>query len=435
VAISNVICLVIDRLHAGYLGAYGNTWIRTPTIDRLAAESFVFDRAIIDSPNLRLQYDSLWMGMHVLCPKVMEAGAVPMAKGFSQAGRHTTLITDSTEVAEHPLAAAFDERIAISQTEGGGSAQNRRLASSVEDTEAASFFASAIDWLQTARKPFLFWLHTETLGRVWDAPLEFRQQYGDEDDPAPNESADVPNRVLSERFDPDEVLGVRHAYAGQVTLLDELIAALLEAIDGANLSDDTLLVLFSPRGFPLGEHRRLGPCDEALYAELTHVPWLIRFPAALGLAGRTQALVQSADLPTTILDACGLPIGALPTGGGRSAMPLLQGDRAPRFDRAFAVGPAEQYAVVTPAWSLRVSNQSVKPESNEASSASGSAAEKRVELFTKPDDWFEVNEVSDLCPEIAEKMQTEFTRFEQACAIRQPVLPVELPDELATGLY
>ena len=28
----------------------------------------------------------------------------------------------------------------------------------------------------------------------------------------------------------------------------------------------------SPRGFPLGEHRRIGECDQALYGELLHVP-------------------------------------------------------------------------------------------------------------------------------------------------------------------
>ena len=48
----NAILLVIDRLHAGYLGAYGNGWIATPAIDRLAAEGFVFDQCLIDSPQV-----------------------------------------------------------------------------------------------------------------------------------------------------------------------------------------------------------------------------------------------------------------------------------------------------------------------------------------------------------------------------------------------
>ncbi len=46
----NVVCLVVDRLHSGYLGAYGNSWIATPNIDRLAAESFLLDRGYVDSP-------------------------------------------------------------------------------------------------------------------------------------------------------------------------------------------------------------------------------------------------------------------------------------------------------------------------------------------------------------------------------------------------
>ena len=41
----NAICLVIDRLHAGYVGAYGNTWIETPAMNRLASQSFLLDQA------------------------------------------------------------------------------------------------------------------------------------------------------------------------------------------------------------------------------------------------------------------------------------------------------------------------------------------------------------------------------------------------------
>ena len=42
----NVVCLVIDRLQAGYVGAYGNTWIETPNLDRLASQSFLLEHAL-----------------------------------------------------------------------------------------------------------------------------------------------------------------------------------------------------------------------------------------------------------------------------------------------------------------------------------------------------------------------------------------------------
>src|SRR5262249_54053451 len=40
-------------LHLGYLGCYGNDWVATPNLDRLAAEGIVFDWHIADHPELR----------------------------------------------------------------------------------------------------------------------------------------------------------------------------------------------------------------------------------------------------------------------------------------------------------------------------------------------------------------------------------------------
>src|SRR5207248_2443053 len=36
---------------AGWLGAYGNEWVGTPNLDRLAAEAVVFDRHLSDHPH------------------------------------------------------------------------------------------------------------------------------------------------------------------------------------------------------------------------------------------------------------------------------------------------------------------------------------------------------------------------------------------------
>ncbi len=434
-AIENVICLVIDRLHAAYIGAYGNTWIETPTLDRLAAESFVFDRATIDTPDLTSQYRSLWLGMHVLCPTTEEHGPAPLAAQFSGSGRHTAFLTDSAEVGAHSLAASFDEQIVLGQDARGYTSDADALAESIDETHAAAFFASAIDWIASAREPYLLWLHTETLGRSWDAPLELRKQYVDEDDPAPSESARVPNYHLPEKFDPDELLTFTNAYAGQVTLVDQLLAALMEAIDTAKLRKNTLFLLFSPRGFPLGEHRRVGPCDEALYAELAHVPLMMRFPPDMNSNGRTHAIVQPADLPATILDARGLAIEGTCTGHGRSLLPVIRGESIRPFDRAFSTGPAEQRGVVTPAWSLRVSKSMAPMGTETDSNASDDTLPPHIELFAKPDDWFEVNEISDRCPEIAEKMQAEFERFAAACQSGEQVVTSTELDELASGLY
>src|SRR6188472_2878642 len=45
------IVLILRGCPAGWLGPYGNEWVVTPSLDRLAAESVVFDRHISDCPD------------------------------------------------------------------------------------------------------------------------------------------------------------------------------------------------------------------------------------------------------------------------------------------------------------------------------------------------------------------------------------------------
>ncbi|HEX7170067.1 MAG TPA: sulfatase-like hydrolase/transferase, partial [Rubrobacter sp.] len=40
----NVILVIIDTLRRDHVGAYGNPWIQTPTLDALAEESLLFTR-------------------------------------------------------------------------------------------------------------------------------------------------------------------------------------------------------------------------------------------------------------------------------------------------------------------------------------------------------------------------------------------------------
>ena len=111
----NAICLVVDRLHAGYLGAYGNTWIETPALDRLASRSAVFDRAVIDSPHLGSIIPLVLAGMACNVSGAAAESRPSLPALLRDAGIATTvLLTDEPQVARHPLAAEFRcERIEI----------------------------------------------------------------------------------------------------------------------------------------------------------------------------------------------------------------------------------------------------------------------------------------------------------------------------------
>jgi arylsulfatase A-like enzyme len=426
-AIRNIICIAIDRLHAAYLGPYGNTWVETPTLNDFAAKSFLLDRAVADSPQLAASYRSFWHGLHSLCPSAQTANRASLVELLSGAGFQATLVTDDSELANHPLATAFAECDLVTS-----SAANAKIAEHPDDTDLAALFQTATERISAAKSPFFTWIHAGALGRRWDAPLEYGARYADEDDPTPTDSAAVPNRVLSEDFDPDEVTAVTHAYAGQITLLDELLGLFIEAVDTAHNPEETVIALISPRGFALGEHHRLGPCDDALYSDVIHVPCMIRFPTDMKFAGRSQAIVQPADFPATLLELCDLDSDwkSPSVGHGRSLLPLARNEQPAGFDRACAIG-ANDKTIVVPNWSLRVLNATANTSAETGASEAGTPPHH--ELFVKPDDWFEINEISDRCPEIAELLAAELSSFEQHCTTGDTAMLAKLPDELSSA--
>lgn len=383
----NAICLVVDRLHAGYLGAYGNAWIETRSLDRLASQSFLFDQALIDSPQLELLYRSYWHGWHAMCPAAPPEPRASLAALLRDAGVATALLTDEPQVARHPLSVDFDELIEIDPP---WQPQN---AGEIEQTHFARCFVQLIDWLEAARGPFLLWCHLGSLGATWDAPLKYRQAYCEEGDPPPPDTADVPDRVLPADYDPDELLGITQSYCGQVALLDECLGAFLEFLEGLPAGRETLLTLTSARGFPLGEHRRVGTCDGALFGELVHVPLLVRFPDAAGAAARSQALVEPADFWASLLDWWRVDAApASPT--ANSVLPLVGQQSVQLRDRLCILGEGGQRAIRTPAWYLR--------------------AAAAPELFAKPADRWETNDVATRCQEVTECLQDALGRYELA---------------------
>ncbi len=396
----NIISVVIDRLHVGYLGCYGNSWIGTPNFDQFAAAGFLFDQALIESPVLAAQYASF--------TSLSAPAGVPdvsLVQRLREAGIPTALVTDDAAVAELPWTAALDDVVRVEIEHGDN------CATDIEETNLARLFAAVGAWLDEAREPFCLWLHCGSLGMSWDAPLAFRERYCEEDEPSPWVDATVPARLLSENYDPDELLPVTQAYAGQVSLLDVCLGALLEDLEQLSLADRTALSVTSARGFPLGEHRRVGPLDEALYAELVHVPWIVRLPDGTGAADRTQALVQPADLAPALVDALGLPLhgGSNPD---HSALALARSQAAALRDRVILSGPASQRAVRTSAWYMRAAEY-LPPDSSRK-------RELAVELFAKPDDRWDMNDVADRCPEVVELLTAVLDGAECAGAATTP---------------
>jgi arylsulfatase A-like enzyme len=400
----NIVVLVVDRLHAGFLGCYGNAWLATPHFNQLASESFIFDQAFVDHPGLGELCRSWWTGTHYI-ERQSAGGEWPtLAKRFGQAGYSTTCLTDEPVVTQHPLTADFDEVIPIGTAAEGD--RPPEMAESIEQTELSHFFATAAQLLDEPREPFFLWLHSRGLGAAWDAPDEFRRQYADEDEAEPPSLIEPPCRYLTDDDDPDELWRLAQAYAGQVTLVDECLGGLLEMLDAEQLAGDTAVVVLGARGFPLGRNRRLGGIDQALYSELLQTPLLMRLPSGLGAMGRSQSLVQTGDIAATLLELAGLPGERAIS--GRSLLPIIRDDVQSVRDRICLAGASGERGFRTPAWYLRLPGS--RPERDEP---------PPPELYAKPDDRWETNDVAPRCTEVVTGMQAAHEAAAQGLAAGQ----------------
>ena len=405
----NIISVVIDRLHVGYLGCYGNSWIETPNFDHLAASGFLFDQSLIESPVLATQY-SLFTSL----PVSANAPDQSLVSRLRSAGITTVLITDDPAVAELPWAATLDDVVHVDID------SSEECAAEIEGTNLGRLFAAVGQWLDERASPFACGCIAAASVFLGMRPYSFRERYCEEAEPSPMAGATVPTRRLTENYDPDELLPVMQAYAGQISLLDICLGALLEDLEQLSLADRSVVSVTTRRGFPLGEHHRVGPVDDALYAELVHVPWILRLPDGAGAADRTQALMHSSDLAPALLDALGLPIDTGTAAVG-SALSLVHGQSQALRDRAFVSGTSAERAVRTGAWYMRV------PEYSPPDSAS--TRELAVELFAKPDDRWEVNDVADRCPQVVELLSAVLDAAESDDTERSPAPLAEILTE------
>ncbi len=364
----HALVIAIDGLRASALGAYGNTWHPTPGLDALASCSQVFDWAFTNSPRLEDFYRSAWgeSNQSLLAP-------------LKQRPWQSKLLADDPAVAALAQHAGFDdvEQLAVAC---------ESAATSVEETQLAQFFASAIEsleaWSNAANDhPRLLWLHTRGLRGPWDAPLELREQLLDEDDPPAPTFVTPPTSVAT--IDHDELLLYRAAYAAQIMVLDECLAALLTAFENSPVAEDTAVVLVGARGYALGEHGQVGGDVHSLYDELLHIPLLVHSPGDEAPPPRSAELMQPADLQLLLLNWFN------PSTVAESTKP----------PRQFVIASNEsgERMIRTPAWMLR----QLPPPISEPDEQ---PPRPTVELYAKPDDRWEANEIADRCPDVTERL-------------------------------
>jgi Sulfatase len=359
---ANILVVAVDGLRAAALGAYGNTTFPTPALDQFAAESLLFDWCFAASAELTAIYGSLWQNGR------------PLLESLAERGYATTLVTDDAQVAALQAAGAFHDCVELP-------AEAPARAEDVSRTALAHLFAAASEQLAaTPKQPRLVWVHARGMYGPWDAPLELQDELlaREEGDPPPAEVVEPPNLRLDDTSDPDTAFRWSCAYAAQVMTLDACLAGLCQTLDEAG-RDRWLAVLAGVRSFPLGERGEIGGVDDRLYAEQLHVPLLWRLPDGRDRLARRGELVSLADVGPALASYA----------GGRWELPAR---------RAFiASASAGRRAIRTADWSLHA-----EPTTDE-----NGRDDWRCQLFVRPDDRWEANDVASLCPDEVQELLAE----------------------------
>ena len=104
-----IIVIEAAGLHLGYVGCYGNDWVATPNLDRLAMRGIVFDWHIVAQPELALTTPwhsrSTGTGCHAFPGMALLVSELPMTPRIVRCETLARFAVDALQAAEWRRAA------------------------------------------------------------------------------------------------------------------------------------------------------------------------------------------------------------------------------------------------------------------------------------------------------------------------------------------
>lgn len=377
----NILILYTDQQRWDALGANGNGEIKTPNLDRLAAEGVNFNRYFVQNPVcmpsrvsfLTGQYCSqlgIYMnGVRVpdntptlatylsnygyTCGNIGKLHFLPHANR-DHSDPHPSYGFDHLVISDEPgcyedayrawaRERAPDQMDAISlglppARETWERQMGRAdIVHPEREKKCALPFGANDDLTHTAfvadetmrfvtenrDRPFLGIAGFYSPHSPWITP----QRYLDLYDPESLSLPDIPDGWQSPTNRPPiaeaELRSVRQGYYGMISEVDHHVGRILGHLDEHGLTENTIVFFISDHGEYLGDYHTYGkgaPGNDCI----SRVPCIVRWPAGAEAGTTVTGLTEAVDVLPTILDACAIPIPR--AAQGRSFRPALQGD-------------------------------------------------------------------------------------------------------------
>ena len=376
----NLLFLWTDEQRADTMAAYGNTRYRVPAMNRLAAQSVVFDRPYVAQPvctpsrscvmtgmwphqngcirnGIPLKpetktvpqlladasYRTAYMGKWHLGDEIFEQHGFEEWKAIED-GIYRSNYSPGRDQNARSAYHHFLLRMGYKPDGDGDFSRNFATKLPVEHSkpsflanEASNFmfkhraepwmlyvnflephmpFASALDDLHSEAETPLLNFPGTPLG---PEPLSYKRRRGELPGARKRKGIDETQR--------DKVQRQARNYAGLCSLVDQALARILWTLEITGQAENTLICYTSDHGDMMGAHGLMA--KSVMYEEAVRVPLLISAPFRRIRPHHVTQPVGHIDLVPTVLDLLGQKNPGLP---GRSLVPVLGGQARPGND-------------------------------------------------------------------------------------------------------
>jgi arylsulfatase A-like enzyme len=278
---TNLLLITVDTTRADRLGAYGYESARTPTLDRLAMQGTLYERAYGVVPETLPAHVSLFTGLYPPSHGVrlnlqfkLPEEATTLAEILSERGLQTVAVCSAAVL--HPrygLDQGFQEYLAPGVRAAPGMQPPTEWSAEQVVTEVLTQM-----WKREPG-PYFLWAH------FYDphSPFEPREPFSAPEDARP-ESPEL--------------------YDLEIAYMDHWIGRMLDELETRGDLENTLIVVTGDHGESLGEHGELYH-TLFIYDATIHVPMIIAGPGVKA-GRRITEVVSSVDLFATILRLFGV---------------------------------------------------------------------------------------------------------------------------------
>ncbi|MBI5388426.1 MAG: sulfatase-like hydrolase/transferase [Verrucomicrobia bacterium] len=307
----NLLFLLSDDHSYPFLSCYGDPNVKTPTLDRFAAEGMKFHRFFTAAPQCVPSRAALLTGRSPVAARITRFSS-PLPR------EEVTFPEVLREKAGYFVGVCGRSYHLDGSGPRGGAGIGELL-----EKHGLRTFEQRFDYVKQGsdavaveqmkefldRKPadklFCLWLNFSDPHHPWTAPES------DRPDPVslklPAHWPDLP--------------GLRQQladYCGEVNRLDRNVAVVLDVLTGRGFATNTLVVFCGDNGAALPHGKG------SLYDPGCNVPCLVRWPGVVKPGSESRALLSGEDLAPTLLAAAGLSAPAKMT--GVNFLPLLKGE-------------------------------------------------------------------------------------------------------------